>query len=327
MRVLKRAAAASLGLVLLLGGMAAGQDDPARGYPAKPIRIIVGYSPGGANDILARLVGSKMSENWGQPVVVENHPGAQSIIAAELVAKAAPDGYTLLMGASGPIVFNTATYAKLPYNSLTSFAPVSIIGSFPLILLVGAEQPVRSLAELIAFAKAHPDKANYSASAASFQLATELFKQKTGTEFLYIPYKGSADSINAVLGGEVTMTLVDSGPAQVALKSGRARALAVTQGKRLELAPEIPTMEEAGVEGLDFAVWSGLLAPAGTPPAIVLKLQQEVVRILSLPDIGERSRALAMQPVGNTPEEFRRLIAGEIEQWTAVARRANIPLN
>jgi tripartite-type tricarboxylate transporter receptor subunit TctC len=323
----KSALAASLGAGLLLAATATAQDDPAKTFPKKPIRIIVGYSPGGANDILARLVGQKMGESFGQPVVVENHPGAQSIIAAEMVAKAPPDGHTLLMGASGPIVVNPATYAKLPYSPLASFAPVTMIGSFPLILLVGETQPFRSVAELVDFAKAHPEQANYSASAASFQLATELFKQKTGTEFVYIAYKGSADSINAVLAGEVTMTLVDSGPALIAMRSGRGRALAVTQPSRLAAAPDIATMAEAGIAGLDVAVWSGLLAPSGTPPSIIARLQQEVARILKLPDIEERAKILAMQPIGNTPEEFRRIIAAEIEQWTAVARRANIPLN
>jgi tripartite-type tricarboxylate transporter receptor subunit TctC len=231
------------------------------------------------------------------------------------------------MGASGPIVVNPATYAKLPYNSLTSFAPVTIIGSFPLVLVVGEAQPFRSVAELVAFAKAQPEKANYSASAASFQLASELFKQKTGTEFLYIPYKGAVDSINAVIAGDVTMTLVDSGPALIALRSGKARGLAVTQSTRLAAAPEIPTMAEAGIADFDIALWSGFLAPAATPPSIVRKLRQEVARILELPDIAERLGALAMRPVANTPEEFRRLIAAEIEQWSAVARRANIPLN
>jgi tripartite-type tricarboxylate transporter receptor subunit TctC len=265
-----------------------------------------------------------MAESLGQPVVVENKPGAQAIIASELVAKSKPDGYTLLMGASGPIVFNPITYARLPYDPVRDLTPVSIIGSFPLILVVGVQPGFGSVAELVAFAKEQPEKANYGASAASFQLATELFKQRTGTKFLYIPYKGSADSLNAVMAGDVTMTLVDSGPASIALKSGHARGLAVTAVRRLAGWPEIPTFAEAGVPGLEVELWSGLLAPAGTPAPIVAKLREEVARAVRLPDVAERMDALAIRPVGGTPEAFARTIADELERWRGVFAAAGL---
>jgi tripartite-type tricarboxylate transporter receptor subunit TctC len=279
------AAAAAL---LLLAAPAADAQDAVESYPTKPIRLVVGYAPGGANDILARVVGQKLSDSLGQPVVVENKPGAQSIIAAELVAKSPPDGYTLLTGASGPIVFNPATYAKLPYDPQKDFAPISVVGSFPLILVVGEASPFHSLQQLVEFARANPEKANYGASAASFQLATELFKQKTGTQFVHIPYKGSAESVNAVAAGDVTMALVDAGPATIAMRAGRVRGLAVTAPRRIAEWPELPTMAELGVPGMEVELWTGLLAPAGTPAPIVGRLEAEIARIVRLPAVAER---------------------------------------
>jgi len=298
-------------------------QNPAAGYPNKPIRIIVGYTPGGANDILARLVGQKMSETFGQQVIVENRPSTGAIIGTDAVAKAAPDGYTLTMGASGPIVFNPALYAKLPYDAVRDLAPVSMVGSFPLILVVQASGPLRSVKELAAYSKANPTKSNYGASAASFRLATELLKQKAGIIADHIPYRGSAPAVQAVASGEVLMTLVDSGPAAGGIKGGLLRGLAVTSAKRMSLLPDIPTMAEQGVD-LQVTLWSGLLAPAGTPPAIIQKLQTEVARIVKLPDVRERMLQLGIEPEGSTPEEFARVIATEIPLWMAVAKANNI---
>ena len=298
-------------------------QNPAAGYPNKPIRLIVGYAPGGANDILARLVGQKMAEAFGQQVIVENRPSAGAIIGTDAVAKAAPDGYTLTMGASGPIVFNPSLYAKLPYDAVRDLAPVSMVGTFPLILVVQASGPIRSVKELAAYSKANPLKSNYSASAASFRLATELLKQKAGISAEHIPYKGSAPAVQAVAAGEVLMTLVDSGPAAGAIKGGLLRGLAVTSAKRMPLLPDIPTMAEQGVD-LQVTLWSGLLAPAGTPPAIIQKLQAEVARIVKLPDVRERMLQLGIEPEGSTPEEFARVIATEIPLWLGVAKANNI---
>jgi tripartite-type tricarboxylate transporter receptor subunit TctC len=295
----------------------------AAGYPNKPIRIIVGYTPGGANDILARLVGQKMGEAFGQQVVIENRPSTGAIVGTDAVAKAAPDGYTLTMGASGPIVFNPTLFAKLPYDPQRDLAPVSMVGSFPLILAVQASGPLKSVKDLADFSKANPAKANYSSSAASFRLATELLKSRTGIVAEHIPYKGSAPAVQAVAAGEVLMTLVDSGPAAGAIKGGLLRGLAVTSGKRLPVLPDIPTMTEQGID-LRLTLWSGLLAPAGTPPAIVQKLAAEVARIVKLPDVRERMLQLGIEPEGSTPEEFAKVIATEIPLWAGVAKANNI---
>ncbi len=317
--LLRGLAALAITLATTLPAHAQGAD----AYPSKPIRIIVGYSPGGANDILARLVGEKMAQTFGQQVVVENRPSTAAIIGTDAVAKAAPDGYTLLMGASGPIVFNPALYSKLPYSPTRDLTPVSMIGSFPLILVVQGSGPHRTVKELAAWTQANPDKSNYGASAASFQLATELLKSKAGIRAEHIPYKGSADAANAVAAGQVLMTLVDSGPAAGPIKGGLLRGLAVTSSKRMAVLPEIPTMAEQGID-LQITLWSGLLAPAGTPPAIVQKLQAEVARVVRLPDVRERMAQLGIEAEGGTAEEFAKVIATEIPLWTALAKANNI---
>ena len=297
---------------------------PAQDYPTKPIRIIVGYTTGGGNDLIARLLAPKLSESLGQPVIIENRPGAQSIIAAELVAKAAPDGYTLLMGPTGPMAMNPATYSKLPYSPTRDFAPVSMIGQFPLFLCVSASLPVRSVQELVEYAKARPNNVNYASSAAAFQLATELFKQRTGTNFAQIPYKGSGDSAAAVVSGQVTMTIADPPPITGHLKGGALRALAVTAPQRHPAYPDVPTMVEAGVSDVDVSLWMGLFVPAGTPAPVVKRLNEEVARAVRLPDVRERLIALGVDPVGGTPEELARVLVRDLEKWTAVAKAANI---
>src|SRR3990167_566257 len=297
----------------------------AADFPTRPITIVVGFSAGGSSDVLARIVAEKLSIGLGQPVVVENRAGVASIVGAAFVAKAKPDGYTLLIGASGPIVFNHALYAKLPYTP-QDFAPISLIGTFPLLLLTQANNPAKSIQELISYSRQNPDKANYGASSASFQLITELFNSKTGARFAHIPYKGSNDSITAVMTGDVTMTLVDAGAASAGLQSGRVKALAVTSAERLKDFPNIPTMSELGVD-LKVSFWSGLLAPAGTPAPIVKRLQEEMVRVIDMPDVKKRISALSVTPVSSTPEEFAKLIATEIPLWRQVAQDNNIKAN
>ena len=311
-----------LAAMLMLGASAAAL--PAQPYPAKPIRIVVGYAAGGGNDIIVRVLVPRLSEFLGQPVIVDNRPGAQSILAAELVAKATPDGHTLFMGPSGPMTMNPAIYSKLPYAPLRDFAPITMIGSFPLILVVSPSLPVRTVAELAAYARAHPDKSNYGASAAAFQLTTELFKQKTGTQFTHIPYKSVSESVNAVIAGQVTMTIGDPAVIVTQLKSGRVRGLAVTSPARHPVLPDLPTMAEAGVAGMEAIIWTGFHAPARAPTAAIRKFRAEVVRVLGLPEIRERMVAMAIDPSGNTPEEYRKVIAADIAKWTAVAKAANI---
>ena len=312
----------SAAAILMLGATAAAL--PAQPYPAKPIRIVVGYAAGGGNDIIVRVLVPRLSEFLGQPVIVDNRPGAQSILAAELVAKATPDGHTLFMGPSGPMTMNPAIYSKLPYAPLRDFAPITMIGSFPLILVVSPSLPVKSVKELAAYAKAQPDKSNYGASAAAFQLTTELFKQKTGAQFTHIPYKSVSESANAVIAGQVTMTIGDPAVIVALLRAGRVRGLAVTSPARHPVLPELPTMAEAGVEGMEAIIWTGFHAPAAAPAAAIRKFHGDVVRTLGMPEVRERIAAMAIDPSGITPEEYRKVIAADIKKWTAVARAANI---
>ncbi len=292
-------------------------------YPTRAIHIIVGFTPGGGNDIIARIFGQKLSESLGQPVVIENKPGAGAILATEYVARSAPDGYTLLVGASGAMVINPAVYEKLSYDTTRDFKPVSQLGSFPLILIVNAASPFKSLADLVAYAKANPAKANYSSSSAAFQLATELFKQKTGVPMQMIPYKGANDSVTAVISGEVTATIADAGPVTSQVNGGNARALAVAAPKRMESLPDVPTMKEAGAD-VEAVLWSGIFVPAATPPEIVRKLEAEFIRIARLPEIVSRLKVLNIDSVGNSAEEFSRIIEADLERWKTVARAGNI---
>jgi tripartite-type tricarboxylate transporter receptor subunit TctC len=292
-------------------------------FPNKPIRIVVGYSAGGGNDIIVRVMTQELSKGLGQPVIVDNKPGAQSIIAAEMVAKAPADGYTILMGPSGPMTINPATYSKLPYHPVRDFAPISMICSFPLIVVVDPKLPVKSMKELIDYAKANPGKANYASSAGIFQIATEMFKQRTGTKIEMIPYKGSGESVQSVAAGQVMMTIVDPAPVTGPLKSGTVRGLAVTSSKRHPSWPDLPTMIEAGVD-MEVPVWTAFFAPAKTPPAIVARLQMEVARVVQTPEVKERFAAMGLDPVGGSSEDLGRQVARDIEKWTAVAKAANI---
>ena len=287
-------------------------------WPTKAVRIVVPYAPGGANDILARIVAEKLAPALGQPVLVENRAGAGAAIGTEYVARATPDGHTLLMAASGPIVFNPVLVAKLSYAPMTDLAPVSLAGSFPMILAVNEAFPAKTFAELLAYSKAHPDKTNYSHPSASFQLVMELVKAKTGLKAMNVPYQGSAPSINAVMTQEVQMTLIDSGPIAPLLKAGKLRALAVTSGERMAAYPQVPTLRE---QGIDLAVnfWSGLLAPAGTPAPVIKRLESEMARIMALPDVVERLAKLDIRAVGSSADELGKTIAQEIDLWTQVA--------
>ena len=321
MKTLCRVALAALCLGLVDRVPAAAQVQ----YPTRAIHIVVGFTPGGGNDIIARVFGQKLSESLGQPVIIENKPGAGAILATEYVARSAPDGYTLLVGASGAMVINPAVYEKLNYDTMRDFKPVSELASFPLILIVNAKSPFKSLADLVAYAKANPDKANYSSSSAAFQLATELFKQKTGVPMQMIPYKGANDSVTAVISGEVTATIADAGPVTSQVNGGNARALAVAAPKRAESLPDVPTMKEAGAD-VEAVLWSGIFAPAATPPEIVARLEAEFIRIARLPEIASRLKLLNIDSVGNSSEEFSRIIAADLERWKAVARAGNIKM-
>ena len=313
-----------LGLVAFAISAVRAQEDPAK-YPTRAIHIVVGFTPGGGNDLIARIVGQKLSDSLGQPVIIDNKPGGGAIVATEYVAKSQADGYTLLVGASGAMAINPAVYAKLPYDPVKDFVPLTELGSFPLILIVNASSPIKSVAELIAFAKAHPRDANYASSSAAFQLVTELFKQKTGAPMQEIPYKGANDSVMAVIAGQVTATIADAGPVSGQVKGGQVRALAVTSPGRAEDFPDVPTMRESGTD-VDAVLWSGIFAPRQTPPAIVRKLEGELRRIARDPDVVARLRPLGIHPVGNSSEEFARILISDIARWTEVARAGNIKI-
>jgi tripartite-type tricarboxylate transporter receptor subunit TctC len=319
-------AAACLGFFAVIAGMAAptlAQEDPSK-YPTRPIRLVVGFAAGGGNDIIARVFGQKLSESLGQPVIVENKPGGGAIIATDYVAKSAPDGYTLLLSASG-ISVNPALYSKLPYDAVNDFVAVSQLASFPLIMIVGANSPIRSVTELVAYAKANPDKTNYASSSASFQLVTELFKQKTGAPMQAITYKSANESVLAVISGQVTTTIADAGPVVQQVKSGTARALAVATARRIDDLPDVPTLKEAGAD-VEAVLWNGILVPKGTPPAIVKKLEGEFMRIAKLPDVIARLKPLGIDITGTSSEDFAKIISSEMVQWAAVAKAANFKI-
>lgn len=299
------------------------QKDPARSYPEKPIHVIVGYAAGGGNDLVARVISQQLTEGLGQPVIVENRTGAGGAISAEYVAKANPDGYTLLFAPSSMFTTNPVMFRKLPYSA-NDFVPISTAVKYPLVMVVSASQPIQSVKELVAYLKANPERANFSGASGLFQLAFELFKSRTGTRGEYITYKGTNQSVNAVMAGEVMMTMADTGPVAGALKGGRVRGLAVTSRERLASYPDIPTVAEAGYPDLEMVSWMGLLAPAGTPMPIVRKLQEEVNRIVRTTVFKERMNALEVNPEGNTSEQFAAMITSELARWRAVAKASNI---
>ena len=300
----------------------------AQAYPAKPIRLVVGYTPGGGNDLIARIVAAKLQDKLGQPVVVDNKPGAQSIVAAEIVAKAAPDGYTLLIAPSGPMTINPAVYSKLPYDPVKDFAPVSLLAEFPLLLAVGAEQPVKSVTELVEFARANPKLANYASSATPFQLAGELFNQRTGSSFQHIPYRGSGDAVQAVVAGQVLMTISDFGPdGRTAERRQAARA---APSPRPSGRPPFPTCRPSPSRA--SPTWRSSCGPASSRRPARPPRSSSVCRTRSATRSTCRRCATALEainvdPRATTVAEFRELIARDAARWKAVAAKANIKLD
>ena len=309
----------------LCAGTAAAQA-PGAVYPAKPVRVVVPSSPGGGTDILARVLAQKLSESQGQQFVVENRPGAGQVIGIEAVARSAPDGYTLLMAASA-IVINEVLYAKPPYDTLRDFAPVTLGASLPNILVVHPALPVKSVRELIALAKTHPRQLNYSSagSGTSPHLSMELFRLMADITLTHIPYKGIGPATIDLVAGQVQLSMPNVLTALPQIKGGKLRALGVTGGKRAASLPNIPAIAES-VPGYEVIQWYGVLAPAGTAREIVNKLQQEMARILVLPDVKERLAADGADAVGSRPDEFAAYIRSELAKWSKVVKTGGIKL-
>jgi len=313
-------------LVSGMAGLALAMAAAAQTFPSKPVKIVVPFPPGGFNDVLGRTLAQEFQKAWNQPVVVDNRPGGNTIIGSDLVAKAAPDGHTLLVVALPFSVLPSLFAGKLPFDAQRDFAPVSLAAGSPNMLAVGPSVPVNNVKELIALAKAQPGKLTYASAGngTSNHVSGEYFKMLTGTDILHIPYKGSAPSVADVIGGQVDM-LFDNLPNVIQqVRAGRLKPLAVTGAARSFQAPEVPTMQEAGVAEYEINVWFGLLATAGTPPEVVARLNAETVRVLNLPDVRERFRTLGVEIIGSSPEQFAQHLRSEIAKWGKVVRTANI---
>jgi tripartite-type tricarboxylate transporter receptor subunit TctC len=325
MKVNRAVCLLALIFMALPSGPATAQET-AKSFPNRPVHIIVGNAAGGGIDILARLVGQKLSDRLGQPVIIENKAGASGVIAAQYVAKAPPDGHTLLMAPIGTMTVNPAVIPNLPYDPQRDFLPVSIVASFPLVLAVNSAAPVRTVADLIAYAKANPDKANAGASGVIFQVVQKLFEMRTGSSFQYISHRSNTETMVSLMRGDLLMSLSDIGPVAGLLKDGRVRALAVTSSERLPTWPDVPTMAEAGIKDMEIGFWSGLVAAAGTPQPIVKRLQDEVMAVMRLEDTRARLAAYEISPEGSTSEEFAQRVAREIVLWADVAKAGHIQM-
>ena len=291
-------------------------------WPAKPIRVVVPFPPGGATDIIGRVVAAELNKAFGVSAVVENRAGAGGNIGSELVARSAPDGYTLLIGTVGTHGINTSLYSKLSFDPVKDFAPVTLVATVPNVLVVHPSVQANSVRELVALLKSRPGRLNYASSGngTSIHLSGELFKSMTGTFMTHIPYRGSSPAVADLLAGQVDL-MFDNLPSSLQhIKAGKLRALGVTSAKRAAALPDVPTIAEAGVPGYEASSWFGLVAPAGTPPAVVQKLQQTLSKSLAAPDVREKLLGQGADPVGNTPEAFAQYIQDEIAKWAKVVR-------
>jgi tripartite-type tricarboxylate transporter receptor subunit TctC len=297
-------------------------------YPNRPVKILVGFTPGTAPDLAGRILADRFAEVWGTPFVVENVPGAGSNVATERVAKAAADGYTLLMGGNSALVINPSLFETLPFDPLKDFAPISQIFIAANVLAVPPEIPVKSVAELVALAKANPGKLSYAHAGVgtSQHLAAELFKYRAHLDIAAVPYRGSTALVPDLLAGRVTMSFANIVNILPLAREGKLRALAITSIKRSPLAPELPTMAESGFPGFEAVPWFGLLAPVGTPKDVLEKLHAETVKTLARPEVRKKFDELGLEPVGNTPAEFAAIIRKEMPEWAAVIKDAGIKL-
>ena len=298
-------------------------------YPSRPVTLVVAFPPGGPSDVLARVVGKKMEQLLGEPFVIENRPGAGGNIAAESVARAAPDGYTLLMGNNSILATNESLYKHLNYSPEKDFIPITLIGTQANILVINPEVPARSLKELIALAQAQPGKINFASSGygAAAHLAGELFKSEAKIDIVHVPYKGAAPALQDVIAGHDQMMFATAASVIGHIEGGRVRALAVTTLNRTQVLPDLPTMDEAGLKGFDASTWHGLVAPAGTPPQVIATLHDAAVKALHDPDVQASLGKLGVDIVGDLPQEFQAYIKSEIPKWTAIVKASGATLD
>ncbi|MBO9642675.1 MAG: tripartite tricarboxylate transporter substrate binding protein [Pseudacidovorax sp.] len=320
---LRRRAGLALVTALATGALLApalGQAQPA--YPSKPIHIVVPFPPGGSTDVLARRIGDKLASAWGQPVVVDNRAGAGGTVGADYVAKSAPDGYTLLMGVTGSNAIAQALYAKLPYDVVKDFAPVSMVVSAPLVLAVNPDVKVRTAQEFLALAKSKPGGLSYGSAGngTSMHLTGEMYKQAAGVSMVHIPYRGSAGMLTDLMSGQIQATFGDVLVLMPQIQAGKLRALAVTSKTRHPMLPDVPTLDEAGLKGFEALSWQGLFAPAGTPPEVVEKLSAEVNKAVRSPDVREYFASRGFIVEGTTPAAFKALIEAEVKKWTPIVK-------
>ena len=294
----------------------------AQAYPSRPVKLVVPFPPGGSLDITGRLIAQRLSEMWGQAVVVENKPGAGGNIGADFVAKSPPDGYTILLGALSTHAVNPNLYAKMPYDAVKDFAPITLIATTPNVLVVNAATPVGNVREFIAWTRANPGKLAFGSGSngSAGHLAGELYKVDTGTDAVHIPFKGGAPATQALLAGDTQFMFDNLANAMAQVKAGKLKALAVTTAERSTLVPELPTMAEAGLPGFDISTWYGLFAPAGTPAAIVAKWNTDVTRILNSPDVRAKLMADGAEPAPDTPEQFAQMIARELAKYARIIK-------
>jgi tripartite-type tricarboxylate transporter receptor subunit TctC len=317
--------ALALGLTLMFAA-------PAHAaYPERPVTMVVPFAAGGTTDILARIVGEELSKRLGQQIVIDNRPGASGNTGTAVVAKAAPDGYTLVMGTIGTHAINSSIYKRMPYDPVRDFAPVTIVATVPNVLVAHPSAPFRTVTELIAYAKANPGKLNFASSGAgsSIHLSGEMFKAMTETDIVHVTYKGSGPAVIDMISGQVpSMIMFDNLPSSLPqIKAGKLMALGVTSATRTPILPEVPTIAEAALPGYEATPWFGVLAPAGTPKEIVDKLNSEIVAILGMPSVKERLLEQGAEPVGDAPEHFVEVIEADLTKWAALIEKAGISID
>ena len=320
-----RALASALALMLLVNFSLA-QPSGAAGFPSKPVRLVVPFPPGSSTDIVSRLLAQRMSEAWGHQVIVDNRPGAGGAIGVEQVAKAAPDGYTLVVGHIGTHGVNPSLFSKLPYDPINDFAPITQTVSLPLILAIHPSVPAKNVKELTALAKAKQGQLNYASggNGSAAHLAVEYYKLLAKIDLVHVPYKGTGPALTDLMAGNVSLTITGMPPLMPHIKSGKLRALAVTTAQRVEQLPQLPTFAESGYPEYEINSWQAFFAPAGTPSDIVMKINGEIGRILKLPDMRDRLAGLGAVSVGSTPEQSRALVKSEIAKWARVVKAAGI---